>query len=103
MGAFGDDLREQWMAEPPDVVHTHFWMSAVAALDAVEGLGIPVVHTFHALGTVKRRHQGERDPSPPERLALERRIARSVERIVATCSDEVFELQIGRASCRERV
>jgi glycosyltransferase involved in cell wall biosynthesis len=92
MAAFADELREQWAADPPDVVHAHFWMSAVAALEAAAGLGIPVVHTFHALGTVKRRHQGARDTSPPERLAIERRIARSVDRIVATCSDEVFEL-----------
>jgi glycosyltransferase involved in cell wall biosynthesis len=67
-------------------------MSAVAALQAVAGLGIPVVHTFHALGTVKRRHQGGRDTSPAQRLALERDIAARVDRIVATCSDEVFEL-----------
>jgi glycosyltransferase involved in cell wall biosynthesis len=50
------------------------------------------VQTFHALGTVKRRHQGAKDTSAPERLALERRVAAQVERIVATCSDEVFEL-----------
>jgi glycosyltransferase involved in cell wall biosynthesis len=92
MAAFAADLREQWTAAPPDVVHAHFWMSALAALDAAAGLGIPVVHTFHALGTVKRRHQGARDTSPPERLALEAAIAGSVARIVATCSDEVFEL-----------
>ena len=92
MAAFADDLREQWTADPPDVVHAHFWMSGLAALDAGEDLGIPVVHTFHALGTVKRRHQGDRDTSPPSRIALETRIARSVDRVVATCSDEVFEL-----------
>jgi D-inositol-3-phosphate glycosyltransferase len=92
MGAFAEDLRAQWIAERPDVVHAHFWMSAVAALDAAEGLGIPVVHTFHALGTVKRRHQGDRDTSPLTRIEHERAIARSVDRIVATCSDEVFEL-----------
>jgi glycosyltransferase involved in cell wall biosynthesis len=67
-------------------------MSAIAALDAAEDLGIPVVHTFHALGTVKRRHQGDRDTSPPGRIAHETRIARAVDRVVATCSDEVFEL-----------
>jgi glycosyltransferase involved in cell wall biosynthesis len=92
MGAFADDLREQWLADPPDVVHAHFWMSALAALDAADGLGIPVVQTFHALGTVKRRHQGDSDTSPPGRIADEARIARSVDRIVATCTDEVFEL-----------
>ena len=55
----------QWAAEPPDVVHAHFWMSALAALAAAARLGIPVVHTFHALGVVKRRHQGAKDTSPP--------------------------------------
>jgi D-inositol-3-phosphate glycosyltransferase len=50
------------------------------------------VHTFHALGTVKRRHQGDRDTSPAERLAIEAWLARTVDRVVATCADEVFEL-----------
>jgi glycosyltransferase involved in cell wall biosynthesis len=92
MSAFGDVLRAQWAEQPPDVVHAHFWMSAVAALAAAGDLGIPVVHTFHALGTVKRRHQGDADTSPPERLGIEREIAQRVDRIVATCTDEVFEL-----------
>ena len=92
MAAFARRLREQWRADPPDVVHAHFWMSAVAALEAARGLGIPVVQTFHALGTVKRRHQGPRDGSPAVRIASERRIAQSADRIVATCTDEVFEL-----------
>jgi glycosyltransferase involved in cell wall biosynthesis len=92
MAAFARELREQWTADRPDVVHAHFWMSAVAALDAAAPLGIPVAHTFHALGTVKRRHQGAKDTSPPERLEIERRIAAQADRIVATCTDEVFEL-----------
>jgi D-inositol-3-phosphate glycosyltransferase len=92
MPAFAEELREQWLADPPDVVHAHFWMSAVAALDAARGLDIPVVQTFHALGTVKRRHQGRRDTSPPARIAIETQIAQQADRIVATCTDEVFEL-----------
>jgi D-inositol-3-phosphate glycosyltransferase len=92
MGEFADRLREQWAANPPDVVHSHFWMSGLAALNAARDLGIPVVHTFHALGVVKRRHQGAKDTSPPGRIELERRIARLADRVVATCSDEVFEL-----------
>ena len=36
-------------------------------------LGLPVAQTFHALGVVKRRYQGDADTSPPERLAVERR------------------------------
>jgi glycosyltransferase involved in cell wall biosynthesis len=67
-------------------------MSGLAALHAGRPLGLPVVQTFHALGVVKRRHQGAKDTSPPSRLRDERFLARQADRIVATCSDEVFEL-----------
>ena len=93
MPAFAEQLREAWPDERPDVVHSHFWMSGLAAVAAAEDLGIPVVHTFHALGTVKRRHQGARDTSPAHRIELERELARAVDSIIATCSDEVAELQ----------
>jgi len=92
MGAFGSELARAWSAEPPDVVHAHFWMSGLAALVGARELDVPVVQTFHALGTVKRRHQGDADTSPPERLRLEAAVARQVDRIIATCSDEVDEL-----------
>jgi D-inositol-3-phosphate glycosyltransferase len=85
-------LRRSWRAHPPDVVHAHFWMSGLAALTAGRPLGLPVVQTFHALGVVKRRHQGTSDTSPPSRIREERMLAREADRIVATCSDEVFEL-----------
>jgi phosphoheptose isomerase len=67
-------------------------MSGWAALRAAGPLGIPLAHTFHALGVVKRRYQGDRDTSPPERIEVERELARRADRIVATCTDEVFEL-----------
>jgi D-inositol-3-phosphate glycosyltransferase len=92
MEAFGDALRHEWRHDRPDVVHGHFWMSGLAALAAARPLGVPVTQTFHALGVVKRRNQGAKDTSPPERLGLEAEVARSVDRVVATCSDEVFEL-----------
>lgn len=92
MDAFAADLAAQWREDPPDVVHSHFWMSGYAALLAARELGIPVVHTFHALGVVKRRYQGEMDTSPPERIGIERDVLRRADHVVATCSDEVFEL-----------
>lgn len=94
MDDFADDMLRDWAEHGrPDVVHAHFWMSGLAALRAARREGVPVVQTFHALGSVKRRHQGADDPSPPERLALERRIADDVDAIIATCRDEVTELQ----------
>ncbi|WP_182909062.1 glycosyltransferase [Microbispora sp. H13382] len=92
MPEFGADLARRWKAEPPDVAHAHFWMSGLATLTAAEPLGIPVVQTYHALGTVKRRWQGEADTSPPSRIAIERDIGRRAVAVVATCSDEVREL-----------
>jgi D-inositol-3-phosphate glycosyltransferase len=92
MDEFAVRLWRSFQADPPDVVHAHFWMSGRAALAAARPLEIPVVQTFHALGVVKRRHQGARDTSPPTRLGEEATLAREADRIVATCSDEVFEL-----------
>ncbi len=92
MPAFADYLVDRWRQEPPDVVHAHFWMSGLASAEAARATGVPVLHTFHALGTVKKRHQGERDTSPSTRIPLERRLCRSVDRVIATCSDEVAEL-----------
>jgi D-inositol-3-phosphate glycosyltransferase len=92
MGDFARELARMWRREPPDLVHAHFWMSGLAALAAAEPLGIPVIQTFHALGVVKRRHQGAKDASPGERLALEHGIIQAADAIVATCTDEVFEL-----------
>jgi len=90
MAAFAEQLREQWADDPPDVVHSPIWMSGLAALEAAKEFGIPVVHTFHALGVVKRRHQGEADTSPPRRVKLEAMISRRWRPVGPTCSDEVF-------------
>ena len=92
MDEFAASLARSWADERPDVVHAHFWMSGRAALAAARPLGVPVVQTFHALGVVKRRHQGDADTSPAERLREEEAIIAAADRIVATCSDEVFEL-----------
>jgi glycosyltransferase involved in cell wall biosynthesis len=87
------DLQRRWLRRTPAVVHAHFWMSGLAALPPATELGIPIVQTFHALGTVKRRMQGEHDGSPADRIASERALAGAVDRVIATCSDEVSELQ----------
>ncbi len=95
MPEFGHYLADQFRRSRPDVVHAHFWMSGLAAQTAVGALPaepVPIVQTFHALGVVKRRHQGDQDTSPPRRLELERQLANDVDRVIATSSDEVFEL-----------
>jgi len=100
MGTFASVLAAEWFVDRPDVVHAHFWMSGHAALEAVTqvqartgGVRIPVLQTFHALGVVKRRHQGAADTSPAEREWVEPAVGRSVDQVIATCSDEAFELK----------
>ena len=92
MPEFGDQLARRWVAHPPDVVHAHFWMSGLAAQQGARGTPTPVLQTFHALGAVKRRHQGAADTSPASRLRLEAALARDAATVVATCTDEVAEL-----------
>jgi D-inositol-3-phosphate glycosyltransferase len=93
MGAFGRWLADEWTGGwRPDVAHAHFWMSGLAALTARARAGVPVVQTFHALGTVKRRFQGDADTSPPGRIGYERVLGRQVDRVIAQCRDEVEEL-----------
>jgi glycosyltransferase involved in cell wall biosynthesis len=92
MAEFAEFVDDHWRVERPDVVHSHFWMSGLVAAIAAKRHDVPVIHTYHALGTVKRRYQGKADTSPPSRIDTERLIGRSADRIIATCSDEVAEL-----------
>ncbi|MFI7133161.1 glycosyltransferase [Nonomuraea sp. NPDC050153] len=91
MAEFAERLADRWAVSPPDIVHAHFWMSGQAALRAAGG--VPVVQTFHALGTVKRRWQGDADTSPSHRIDTEREIGRRADAVLATCADEVTELR----------
>jgi len=95
MKDFGHWLAATWREDGwrPDVVHAHFWMSGVAAVTARRQFEVPIVQTYHALGTVKRRHQGAADPSPRERIGYERALGHAVDRVVAQCRDEIAELR----------
>lgn len=93
MRDFSRVLAQEWSGNwRPDVVHAHFWMSGLAATWAARRTGVPVVQTYHALGAVKRRHQGTADSSPPGRIGYERLLGQTVDRVVAQSRDEVAEL-----------
>jgi glycosyltransferase involved in cell wall biosynthesis len=93
MGVFAKWMITDWRrAWRPDVAHAHFWMSGLATVTAGRACDVPVVQTFHALGSVKRRHQGTADTSPWHRIGYERELGRAVDRVVAQCQDEVREL-----------
>jgi D-inositol-3-phosphate glycosyltransferase len=94
MGELGRRLAARWTDGPfrPDVVHAHFWLSGLAALTATADSRIPIVVTYHALGSVRRRHLGEHDTSPGTRVGLERTLGTMADRVIAQSEDEVVEL-----------
>jgi D-inositol-3-phosphate glycosyltransferase len=75
-----------------DLVHANFFMSGLVGLRLKEHLGLPLVMTFHALGKVRRQHQGDRDGFPPERIDIESRIVACADRIVAECPQDEADL-----------
>ncbi|HZO32569.1 MAG TPA: glycosyltransferase [Chloroflexota bacterium] len=77
---------------PYDLLHANFWMSGLVAADVKEALGIPFVVTFHALGKVRRMHQGDDDRSPPERIAIEARVVAEADQIIAECPRDEEDL-----------
>lgn len=94
MPAFSKVLREAFRSATPayDCVHANFFMSAWAALQAARAENLPLVTTFHALGRVRRLHQGDCDDFPDERFAIEEALVRASHRIVAECPQDRSDL-----------
>ncbi|AEV87464.1 glycosyl transferase [Actinoplanes sp. SE50] len=85
MAEFAGRLNELWQRDgwTPDVAHAHFWTSGLAAVTAARQAGIPVVQSFHELGTIQPAGAG------PSRTGYERALGRAVDRVVAQTQDEV--------------
>ncbi|MBH0780406.1 glycosyltransferase [Nocardia bovistercoris] len=92
LGEFGTFLQRHWSMHPADLVHAHYWMSALAAELAARAHRLPVLVSFHGLGTVARRHHGLADTSPRSRIRFERLIALRAAHVLAASSDEAAEL-----------
>ncbi len=77
-----------------DVIHSHYWMSGIAARDLKKAWGSPVVHMFHTLGLMKQRVA--RRPGEVEgeyRLLGEKEVFRSADRIISATPAEVAQIQ----------
>jgi len=75
-----------------DLVHANFWMSGLVALNLKEVQGTPFAVTFHALGRVRRLHQGQADEFPDERFEVEDRVVAGADCIVAECPQDRQDL-----------
>lgn len=76
-----------------DVVHANFFMSGLVAQYVKEKLGIPYVVTFHALGLVRRAHQGTTDAFPDSRIEIEHMLVKEADLLIAECPQDEFDLR----------
>jgi D-inositol-3-phosphate glycosyltransferase len=77
-----------------DLIHSHYWLSGIAAKDLKAAWGVPVVQMFHTLGLMKQRVA--RDPGEMEgeyRIQGEQEVLRIADRIVAATPAELAQLQ----------
>ncbi len=78
-----------------DVIHSHYWMSGLAAeiLSDAWG-GTPIVHMFHTLGEMKNRvARAESERAGKDRLDGERRVLRRADRIIVATLAEKTQLR----------
>lgn len=77
-----------------DLIHSHYWLSGLAAESLQTAWGVPFVHMFHTLGEMKNRIA--RSPEEKEgiyRLDGERRVLDHAERIIAATIAEKAQLE----------
>ncbi len=70
-----------------DLLHSHYWLSGVAAMQLAQRWDIPHVTTFHTLGRLKQLAHPD-EPIPLSRFEMERRLISHVDRIIAFTPDE---------------
>jgi D-inositol-3-phosphate glycosyltransferase len=78
-----------------DIIHSHYWMSGLAAasLSDLWG-GTPIIHMFHTLGEMKNRiARSDEEREGEYRLNGERQVLRRADRIVAATLAELTQLR----------
>ncbi len=76
-----------------DLVHSHYWMSGMAARELKKAWSVPVVHMFHTLGHMKNRVAGLGEAEGAYRIDGEMAVLDMADRIVAATPAEVAQLQ----------
>jgi len=78
-----------------DLIHSHYWMSGLAAIPLAEAWGgLPIIQMFHTLGEMKNRiarSVEERESS--ERIAAEKKILADVDRVIVATLAEQTQLR----------
>lgn len=94
MYSFKDDMEAFISSEKIHyhLIHANFFMSGLVAMWLKKSLNIPFVITFHALGYVRQKYQGNSDKFPPERIFIEKQIVQSADAVIAECPQDKSDL-----------
>jgi D-inositol-3-phosphate glycosyltransferase len=77
-----------------DLVHSHYWLSGLAALQLRDVWDVPVVHMMHTLGLMKNRvARDDSEKSTQRRERGERKLLTEADRIVASTQAELAQFQ----------
>jgi D-inositol-3-phosphate glycosyltransferase len=78
-----------------DVIHSHYWMSGIAAAALSDAWGgTPIIHMFHTLGEMKNRiARTDAEREGEYRIEGEKEVLRRANRIVAATIAEVTQLR----------
>ncbi len=77
-----------------DLIHSHYWLSGLAAEALKAEWRVPVIQMFHTLGVMKQRvARSSEEVEGDYRLNGERQVLRIADRIVAATQAELAQLQ----------
>lgn len=77
-----------------DLIHSHYWMSGIAALELQDYWKIPVVNMFHTLALMKNRiARNESEIEGTYRIEGEKRVIRYSNRLIAATLAEKAQLE----------
>jgi D-inositol-3-phosphate glycosyltransferase len=70
-----------------DVIHSHYWLSGLAALKLARLWDVPHVIMFHTLACLKQL-ANPKEPEPALRIAWEQKLMQQADHIIAATTDE---------------
>jgi len=77
-----------------DLIHSHYWLSGLAASKLKSKWGIPIVHMFHTLGLMKQRvARNDEEAEGDYRIRGEKEVIKASDRIIAATPAEMAQLQ----------
>ena len=78
-----------------DMVHSHYWMSALAGADLKKSWGVPMVTMFHTLGLMKNRvARSESEMEGAYRVQGEMQAIQASDRVIAATLAERAQLEL---------